>query len=633
MQAIVPGPSGADAWPRGDAARSQARTGSTSTRRRPGGRATDDRRSHNAPWSGARTDHVPSTGPLTSTPSGAARRNARPVGLGRGARHERQGAERGEAPGLGAPPLRLPPGPRGRPTPRPRGRGAGAGASGRPHAPGRGRRRARGPTPATSRARSGQERQCLLGGAEPGGEELGVELQERHRVGIGHPVQRRLGAHHDPSTAEVVLLRVGRTAAGPHTSATATPARASRSSRRRVTPSRSAFMRVAPHRRTPPGVPRRSAGNGATGPRPEPGPERASPTASHQVGAFSPAPPPARQQHHTSRTAPALRTPHTTATAHDRSGSRHTPPGVRAPRSSRVRAARGARRTSPYAGRRRDGRSPRPRANPGAPTLRAGSTSGPTARISSVGHGDTSAHGASVAPGTLDHHRPRRPRRGALFVVGLVVGVEHDGGGEPRHGREGRRARARPTTHPPARARAQSPGSSAVATPAALSRRATSPAPAVARSEHERAGVDPGTVHVAPRRRRRWARDRSPARAGPRSFPRPSPARGRGDPRDRRAPPRGGGDDGEACAPPPTRRPCAGTSGPDPPSATPPTEPASSTGGGGPQPRTAEIGRNTTPGGGTTWSSTTHPPTRRPPSTTRTCDPTRTSSARASGTV
>ncbi len=82
----------------------------------------------------------------------------------------------------------------------------------------------------------------------------------------------------------------------------------------------------------------------------------------------------------------------------------------------------------------------------------------------------------ALAPGTLDHHRPRRPR-GARALRGT-----------PRRARRARRrrraaARARrrrprapTTTHPPARARAQSPGSNAVATPAALSRRATSPA-------------------------------------------------------------------------------------------------------------------------------------------------------------
>ena len=74
-----------------------------------------------------------------------------------------------------------------------------------------------------------------------------------------------------------------------------------------------------------------------------------------------------------------------------------------------------------------------PRARP----ARDGVTRRPGARISRVGQGDTSAHGRAVAPGPLGHHRPRRPRRGPLLVVRLVVGVEHDGGRQARQRGEG----------------------------------------------------------------------------------------------------------------------------------------------------------------------------------------------------
>ena len=62
----------------------QDRTGSTSTRSRPGGRATPASRSHSVAWSGARTDHTPSTGPLTSTLTGDGLAQGGAVGVGRG---------------------------------------------------------------------------------------------------------------------------------------------------------------------------------------------------------------------------------------------------------------------------------------------------------------------------------------------------------------------------------------------------------------------------------------------------------------------------------------------------------------------------------------------------------------------
>ncbi len=245
MQAIVPGPSRGRRCLATPVA--HARTGSTSTRSRPGGRGTDARRSHNVSWSGARTDHAPSTGPLTSTPSGAASRRARAVGLGRGPDTSAKALKGGSASARRTSASAAASTPGSADTAASDGRVTGL-ARLDDHPP-------RGPVAgappgadaATSRAARAKSAKCLLGGAEPRSQELGVEVQERHRVGLGHPVQRGLGAHHHPGAAEVVLLCLSEPA-GPHTSATATPERASRSSRRRVTPSRSAFMRVAPHR-------------------------------------------------------------------------------------------------------------------------------------------------------------------------------------------------------------------------------------------------------------------------------------------------------------------------------------------------------------------------------------------------
>ena len=54
---------------------------------------------------------------------------------------------------------------------------------------------------------AGQERQRLLGSAETRSQQLGVELQERHGVRAGHPVQCGLGTHHDGGWMELVGSR------------------------------------------------------------------------------------------------------------------------------------------------------------------------------------------------------------------------------------------------------------------------------------------------------------------------------------------------------------------------------------------------------------------------------------------
>ena len=77
----------------------QTRSGSTSMRRRPGGRGVGGRASHSASWSAARTSHAPVGRARTSTRVSAAglRRTARPAVAG----HEREGRERRERQGRG----------------------------------------------------------------------------------------------------------------------------------------------------------------------------------------------------------------------------------------------------------------------------------------------------------------------------------------------------------------------------------------------------------------------------------------------------------------------------------------------------------------------------------------------------
>ena len=82
----------------------------------------------------------------------------------------------------------------------------------------------------------------LLRGAVSGREQLLVEVEERDRIGLGHPVQHGLGADvHASGSARRHRAAV--------TSTTGSPASASSSSRTRLTPARRFLNRVEWHRR------------------------------------------------------------------------------------------------------------------------------------------------------------------------------------------------------------------------------------------------------------------------------------------------------------------------------------------------------------------------------------------------
>jgi len=58
--------------------------------------------------------------------------------------------------------------------------------------------------------RPGHQGQGLLAGAEPGGQQVLIDVEEGHGVGPGHPVEGRLGAHHQPGLRQAGAVgRIG----------------------------------------------------------------------------------------------------------------------------------------------------------------------------------------------------------------------------------------------------------------------------------------------------------------------------------------------------------------------------------------------------------------------------------------
>ena len=160
--------------------------------------------------------------------------------------------------------------------------------------------------PAHQAGGPGQQGQGLLAGGVAGGEQLLVEVEEGHRVGAGHPVQHGLGADQDGAR------RARRRPSPAVTSATGRPASSSSSSRARVTPTRSAFIRVAPQAVHTAGrvAPQRRQAEGAVRPASATGPAHtshraSSPQATH---ASSGARPLRLRTHTTRRSGPASRT-------------------------------------------------------------------------------------------------------------------------------------------------------------------------------------------------------------------------------------------------------------------------------------------------------------------------------------
>ena len=93
--------------------------------------------------------------------------------------------------------------------------------------------------------RPGQQGQRLLAGAEAGRQQVLVDVEEGHHVGTWHPVERRLGAHHQPGLGQAgTVRRVGR----PGDLAGLDPGQGRASSSvARVTPIRRVLRRVASH--------------------------------------------------------------------------------------------------------------------------------------------------------------------------------------------------------------------------------------------------------------------------------------------------------------------------------------------------------------------------------------------------
>ena len=64
--------------------------------------------------------------------------------------------------------------------------------------------------PPTQAGRPDQQRQGLLGGPVAGGEQLLVEVEERHDVGVSDPVQHGLGADEQPARSAGRRRRLAR---------------------------------------------------------------------------------------------------------------------------------------------------------------------------------------------------------------------------------------------------------------------------------------------------------------------------------------------------------------------------------------------------------------------------------------
>ena len=306
-----------------------------------------------------------------------------------------------------------------------------------------------GPTAAPRPARPDQpagadeEGQRVVGGGEAGGQQVEVDVEEGHGGGPAHPVQDGLGPdeHRCASRAPVVgsarrlwpggtghLADLGAEERG---QLFAQPAHAG--------PQR-LHAQAAAVRRTPRGASRRSAGSAAP-PRPRAAPR---PRRSARTG------PARRSGAQASKRAPPVRL--NTQTSGPR--SRRQPDR----RARTGPAGRTPRRTGRCAGRRRGGPPARARAIPPAPAgdgarpcrARPARSAPPAGPARPGGSGAPSRRARSA------HHVHRAVGGRALLPVGLVVRVEHDGGGQARHRRPGAAARLPTTTGQPARASAQS---------------------------------------------------------------------------------------------------------------------------------------------------------------------------------
>lgn len=259
---------------------------------------------------------------------------------------------------------------------------------------------------------------------------------------------------------------------------------------------------------------------------------------------------------------------------------------------------------------------------PARSSSRDGAKSGPHPRASSVGAGDTSTHAA-----------PARRARSATTSRACHVGA---------------RSSCNASSCSSSTTAAARPGTGAHA--AALAPTTTSaPAAATAQSRGCRATDSPARRR-RPARSRAWSTDGVTTSVGPRAaaastVATPSPAGGRrttARPAATAATASGSSGPGTAVAPRRRSGRPATTPGGEALARSARTGPAqrqaahsasSSSSGAGPHPVTLATGFRITPRGASPPSSTTQPPTRRPWSGTRTMVPTRTRSAKPSGTT
>ena len=256
--------------------------------------------------------------------------------------------------------------------------------------------------------RMDQEGQRFVGGAEAGGQQMEVDVQKGHRGGSTHPMQDGFGAHEHRRTG-----RLRRARRRPRLRRRRLCSSAATSSRRRVTPARSVFMRRSTARRA-------------------------------DQGAFLLATRAVQQLAPTWRTAaPQLRALRQLPAA--RQASRRARPvrsytHTRGPRraiNSGSSSTDRASRTNSSENRPLRGSAPRRSTQldrgPSRPFSAATGAPRPSGRHSAPRAGRRDQEAAAAVPARpFGDHINRAVGGRALFAVGLVVGIEHDCGGQAR---------------------------------------------------------------------------------------------------------------------------------------------------------------------------------------------------------
>ena len=266
-----------------------------------------------------------------------------------------------------------------------------------------------------------QQGQRFVGRAEAGREQMEIDIEEHDGGSTAHPVQHRLGSDEDRgggdplSTGRLSRHRRrtvrprDRATAGPDTSPTSAPRRAATSSRNRDTPARSVFMRNFPQAAQTQGALAPTARASQAGPVLGHGR-----TAGRALGQF----PAGRTGQKAGPARPVVET--------------HQGPAPRRPRRGR-RARQRARRTNSSENRPLRGSAPRrsTRSTADQPALSA-ATGSALQRPAGAHHGRRAGRGDDAGtagpPGPFGDDVDRAVGRRALLPVGLVVGIEDEGG-------------------------------------------------------------------------------------------------------------------------------------------------------------------------------------------------------------